>query len=146
MMTIMFRLIGALGAVMVTTAAVPTCSKDSSASASTQSAANATVAPNSATTAGPGLPAEFPLAPGLSACKAVVTGPEIICDWHGVDGHAIYTFYHDALPKAGYSLLPGAQEATTPSYLAAIGFTKGDLKGSLVVSGTNLTIQIIRGQ
>ena len=107
MMISIFRLIGALGAVMVTTAAVPMCNSDSSASASTQSAANTTSAapsaPTVATTAGPGLPADFPLAPGLSACKpTVVRGEMIFCEWHGVDGHAIYTFYQEALPKAGY--------------------------------------------
>lgn len=102
MMISIFRLIGALGAVMVTTAAVPMCNSDS-ASASTQSAANTTSAttsaPTLATTAGPGLPADFPLAPGLSACKPIVVGGETVCEWHGVDGHAIYTFYHDALPE-----------------------------------------------
>jgi hypothetical protein len=143
MMISIIRLIGALGAVMVTTAAVPMCSKDSSGSASTQSAANVTVATNSAATAGPGLPADFPLAPGLSACKAIVVGGEIICEWHGVDGHAIYTFYHEALPKAGYTLLNGAMEVTTPHYQSAMGFTKGSAKGAVSITGGDLTIQYL---
>lgn len=147
MMISIFRLIGALGAVMVTTAAVPMCNSDSSASASTQSAANATSAapsaPTVAATAGGGLPADFPLAPGLSACKPTVVGGEIICEWHGVDGHAIYTFYHEALPRAGYTLLHGAQEVTTPHYLGAMGFTKGSAKGAVSIAGSDLTIQYL---
>lgn len=146
MMISIFRLIGALGAVMVTTAAVPMCNSDS-ASASTQSAANTTSAttsaPTLATTAGPGLPADFPLAPGLSACKPIVVGGETVCEWHRVDGHAIYTFYHDALPKAGYTLLPGAMEVTTPHYQSAIGFKKGSAKGAVAIVGGDLTIQYL---
>ena len=145
MMISIFRLIGALGAVIVTTAAVPMCSKDSSASASTQSAANATLARNTAATAGPGLPADFPLAPGLSACKPQVVGGEVLCDWHGVDGHAVYTFYHEALPKAGYTLLPGALEGdvSKPSYRGIMGFTKGAAKGAVSIMGGDVTIQYL---
>ena len=145
MMISIFRLIGALGAVIVTTAAVPMCSKDSSASASTQGAANATVATNSAATAGPGLPADFPLAPGLSACKPQVVAGEVICDWHGVDGHAVYTFYHEALPKAGYTLLPGAIEGdvSKPSYRGVMGFKKGSAQGAVSITGGDVTIQIL---
>jgi len=137
--------IGAVSLVMVTTAAVPMCSNDSSASASTQSAANATVATISATSAGPGLPADFPLAPGLSPCNPVVASGEIICEWHGVDGHAIYTFYHEALPKAGYTLLPGALEGdvSKPSYRGAMGFKKGSAQGAVSIVGGDLTIQYL---
>jgi hypothetical protein len=135
--------IGAVSLVMVTTAAVPMCSKDSGASGSTQSAARATVATISATTSGSGLPADFPMAPGLSACKAIVSGGETICEWHGVDGHAIYTFYHEALPKAGYTLLDGAQEVTTPNYMGAMGFKKGSAKGAVSITGGDLTIQYL---
>lgn len=149
MMISIFPLIGALGAVMVTTAAVPMCSKDGSAAASTQSAANATSAatsaPTVATTAGPGLPADFPLAPGLSACKPLVSGGEIICEWHGVDGHAVYTFYHEALPKAGYALLPGAMEGdvSKPSYRGAMGFKKGSAQGAVSIVRGDVTIQYL---
>jgi hypothetical protein len=135
-------IIGALSLVMVTTAAAPMCSKDDGAPAESQIAAS-TTAPS---TAGPGLPADFPLAPGLSACKPIVEGPEIICEWHGIDGHAVYTFYHEALPKAGYTLIPGAAEVTTPGYLGVMGFTKGTSKGAVTVHGDDLTIQIITGQ
>ncbi len=111
------RLIGALGAVMVTTAAA---------------------------TASPGLPADFPLAPGLSACKPVVSGGEIICDWHGVDGHAVYTFYHAALPKAGYTLLGALEgDVAKPSYRGVLGFKKGRAQGAVSIAGSNLSIQYL---
>lgn len=113
------RIIALLGAVMVTTAA-----------------------PTTATT-GPGLPADFPLAPALSACHPIVQGPEVICEWSGVDGHAVYTFYHAALPKAGYTLLPGAGEQVTPREMGALGFKKGSVSGALTVRGTAVTIQVI---
>lgn len=139
--------IGAVSLALATAAARPTCSKDSSASASTNSAANATATSTSASgpaaTAGPGLPADFPLASGLSACKPIVVGGQIICQWHGVDGHTIYTFYHEALPKAGYTLLPGAQEVTTPHYMGAIGFKKGSAQGAVSIAGGDLTIQYL---
>ena len=141
----MIRLIGALGAVMVTTAAM--CNSGGSASASTNGATNATsTAPSAATvaaTAGPGLPSDFPIAPGLGPCKPVDAGGEIVCEWHNVDGHAIYTFYHDALPKAGYTLLPGAQEVTTPHYMGAMGFKKGSAKGAVTIASGDLTIQYL---
>ena len=140
MTTSILRTIAILGAVLVTTAAM--CNKDSGTSAPVSDASAA--AP--AASAGPGLPADFPLAPGLSACKPIVTGPEVICEWHGVDQHAMYTLYHDALPKAGYTLLPGASEATTPFYLGAIGFKKGRVQGAVTVHGGDLTIQVISGQ
>ncbi len=113
------RVIALLGAVMVTTASATTA------------------------TGGPGLPSDFPLAPGLSACHPTVQGPEVICEWSGVDGHAVYTFYHDALPKAGYTLLPGAGEQTTPSEMGALGFKKGSVSGALTVRRTTVTIQVI---
>lgn len=99
-----------------------------------------------ATTAGPGLPADFPLMKGLAACKPLVTGPEITCEWHGVDGHAVYTFYHDALPKAGYTLLPGADEVRSPHEFGAIGFKKGDVQGAVTVTGTDVQIQVLTGR
>ncbi|HKV50295.1 MAG TPA: hypothetical protein VJO52_03765 [Gemmatimonadaceae bacterium] len=96
-----------------------------------------------AMTAGPGLPADFPLAPGLSACHPTVMGPEVICEWKGVDGHAVYTFYHEALPKAGYTLLAGAGEQSSPREMGALGFKKGSVSGALTVRGTTVTIQVI---
>ena len=92
-------------------------------------------------TVGPGLPADFPLAPHLAACKPMVLGPEVICQWHDTDGHAVFTFYMRALPKAGYTILDGAQETTSPNELGAIGFTKGDVKGAVSITGTDVTIQ-----
>ncbi|MEP6494822.1 MAG: hypothetical protein ABJF01_19200 [bacterium] len=142
------RLIGALGAVMMTTAAVPMCSKDLNAAASTKSDANATSDAISAQTvaapAGPGLPADFPLVPGLSPCKPLVSGGEVICDWKGVDGHAVYTFYHEALPKAGYTLLGALEgDVSKPSYRGVMGFKKGSAQGAVSIAGSNLTIQYL---
>ncbi|HEY4322043.1 MAG TPA: hypothetical protein VGM77_12815 [Gemmatimonadales bacterium] len=92
----------------------------------------------------PNLPADFPLAPGLKACKPNPgTGPETLCEWHNVNGHAIYLFYKTALPKAGYTILKGANEVTTPHEMAGIGFKKGNIEGAVSVSGTDLTIQAI---
>lgn len=142
-------IIHALGAVtllVATTAAAPTCGKDGDASASTQNVASASAAPAAASSAASGLPADFPLAPGLSPCRPIVTGPETICDWHHVDGHAIYTFYHEALPKAGYTLREGAGEVSTPHYLGIIGFEKGKLKGAVTIPNTDLTIQVVTVQ
>jgi hypothetical protein len=134
------RALATVGAVLVTTAAM--CNKDSGASAAP--AGDASVAA-SVTSAGPGLPSDFPLAPGLSACAPIVTGPEVICDWHNVDGHAIYTFYHEALPKAGYTLNAG-QETLTPHYRGLLYFTKGKVKGAATILSTDLTIQTFTGQ
>ena len=94
-------------------------------------------------TAGPALPTGFPMAPGLTACKPIGRGPETICEWHHIDGPKMYKFYHDALPKAGYTLLPGANEVTKPNYLGAMGFKKGKTHGAVTIQGTDLTIQVI---
>jgi hypothetical protein len=98
------------------------------------------------TIARPGLPADFPLMKGLAACKPLVTGPEVTCEWHGVNGHAVYTFYHAALPKAGYTLLPGADEILSPREFGAIGFKKGDVQGAVTVTGGDVQIQVITGR
>jgi hypothetical protein len=135
------HVIFALSLVIPATAAMPTGNTDDGAPAESQNAPS-TAGPE---TAGPGLPADFPLAPGLSACQPIVISTEIICEWHGVDGHAIYAFYHEALPKAGYTLLPGASEAPQPSYRGAMGFKKGPSQGAVSITGDDLTIQIITG-
>jgi hypothetical protein len=135
------RIVGALGAFIVLTAAM--CNKDAGAAAAPRSASAPAFA--AATASGPGLPSDFPLAPGLSPCTPIVTGPEVICDWHNVDGHAIFTFYHEALPKAGYTLRDGAGEVFTPHYLGLIAFTKGDVKGAITIPNTDLTIQVVTG-
>ena len=98
-----------------------------------------------ATPASAGLPADFPVPPGLSPCKPLVMGREVICEWHNVERHAIYAFYLAALPKAGYTLLPGAGEVNqAPYYLAEIGFTKGKTKGALRIdSAKDLKVQIL---
>jgi|HubBroStandDraft_2_1064218.scaffolds.fasta_scaffold15815_3 hypothetical protein len=95
---------------------------------------------------GPGLPGDFPLAPGLQPCVPQVVGPEVICDWHHIDGHAVYTFYSTALVKAGYTIVPGAGEATSPREFGAIGFKKTGIQGAVTVVGTDLTIQVFYGQ
>jgi hypothetical protein len=98
-----------------------------------------------ASAGGTGLPADFPVPPGLSPCKPQVVGGEVICEWHNVDQHATYAFYLAALPKAGYTLLPGAREANGASYyLAAIGFKKGKTQGALTInSAKDLTVQVL---
>ena len=95
---------------------------------------------------GPGLPADFPLAPSLPACKPIVSGPEVICDFEKVDGHAVFTFYMQALPKAGYTILDGSAEQSTPKELGAIGFKKGDVQGAITITGSNVSIQVLYGQ
>lgn len=135
--------IGAVCLALATTTAGPSCSKDTRDAASMSGAVSANSASLSAPTAGPGLPADFPIAPGLSPCKPVDASGEIICEWHNVNGHAIYTFYHDALPKAGYTILPGAQEVTASHYMGAIGFKKGSAKGAVSIAGGDLTIQYL---
>ena len=94
-----------------------------------------------------GLPSDFPLPPGLSPCKPVIISKEVICEWHNVDQHATYAFYLAALPKAGYTLLPGAQETNTPTfYLAAMGFKKGSAQGAVTINGgKDLTVQVLLG-
>jgi hypothetical protein len=98
-----------------------------------------------ATAGATGLPTDFPVPPGLSACKPLVVGGEVICEWHNVDQHATYAFYLAALPKAGYTLLPGAGEANEAThYFAAIGFTKGKIQGALTInSAKDLTVQLL---
>jgi hypothetical protein len=98
-----------------------------------------------ATAGGAALPADFPAPPGLSPCKPLVVGGEVICEWHNVDQHAMYAFYLAALPKAGYTLLPGAQEANEATYyLAAIGFKKGKTTGALTINNArDLTVQVL---
>jgi hypothetical protein len=135
-----FQIFFAISVMMVTTTAVPTCSTPDRATPESRAATSPATS-----TVGPGLPADFPLAPGLSACKPIVTGPEIICDWHGVDGHAVYTFYHEALPTAGYALIPGSSEVLTPHYLGVMGFKKGDSQGAVSITNGDLSIQIITG-
>jgi len=97
-------------------------------------------------TVGPGLPADFPLAPNLAACKPVVVSAEVICDWHNADGHAVFTFYMQALPKAGYTILPGAQEITSPNEQGVIGFKKAGVKGAVTVTGGDVSIQVLYPQ
>ncbi len=143
---------GAVGLILVTTAALPKSSKDNSAAAPTYSAPNAaSVAPSTSTVAvssGPGLPADFPLPPGLSPCKPLDASGEIICEWHNVDGHAIYKFYLEALPKAGYTILPGAPKMPPPDYHGplGLGFKKGTAQGAVTIAGGDLTIQYLPHQ
>ncbi|MEP6573794.1 MAG: hypothetical protein ABJD11_13910 [Gemmatimonadota bacterium] len=112
--------------------------------ASTTGLATAFALAITALSASPGLPADFPLAPGLSACKPRVVGGEVICDWHGVDGHAVYTFYHEALPKAGYTLLGALEgDVSKPSYRGVMGFKKGSAQGAVSIAGSDLTIQYL---
>lgn len=127
----------------VIAAAVVTLIAGTKASSAATSAAPAST--HGVSPAGPGRPADFPIAPGLSKCQPIVTGPEVICEWHGADGHAVYEFYHAALPKAGYILLPGAAETTSPKYLGALGFSKGDVKGAVTIQGGDVTVQVIYG-
>jgi hypothetical protein len=61
-----------------------------------------------------------------------------------VDGHAIYTFYRAALPKAGYAVNDSSGEVFTPHYLAIMSFKKGDLQGAITIPGTDLTIQVVK--
>lgn len=111
------------------------------APASPQSVATGSSAATRTLVKGSGFPADFPSAPGLSACEPLVEGRYTFCIWHGVDGHAVYTFYRQALLKAGYTILPGGGEESKPSYIAALLFSKGTFKGALRVIDTDLTIQ-----
>jgi len=97
-------------------------------------------------TAGPGLPTDFPLAPKLAACTPRVIAQEVICDWHNVDGHAVFTFYMQALPKAGYTILKGAGEIPSQSEQAVIRFKKGGVQGAISIIGADLTIQVLYPQ
>jgi hypothetical protein len=123
------RIVSALGALLVTGVSI------FSPSAFAQAAGGA------------GLPNDFPVPPGLSPCKPLVVSREVICEWHNVDQHAMYAFFLAALPKAGYTLLPGAQEAKTPTfYMAAIGFKKGNAQGAVSINGAkDLTVQVLLG-
>ena len=137
------QIIGALTIAMATTAALPTCSKDDSATAESPSATSTAAL----VTTGPGLPADFPLPPGLSPCKPLVASGEIICEWHGQDGRAIYKFYLAALPKAGYTLIR-AKEEPPPDYngVLGLGFKKGKAQGAVTIARGDLTIQYLPGQ
>lgn len=137
------RFIGALGVVTVTTGAVPNyCSDNGASSASRSSSAPAPVSA-AAATAGPGLPADFPLAPGLSACLPLMVNHEVICDWHGVDTRAVYDFYHDALPKAGYILDGGKMDRSAPHEPGQLSFKKGNVTGAVLVIDSDLKIEVI---
>lgn len=92
---------------------------------------------------GPGLPADFPLAPGLKACNPISADKEVLCVWHKVDTHAAYLSYATALPKAGYPILKGAGEVRSPREMGGMGFSKGTLQGAVSVAGSDLTIQVI---
>jgi hypothetical protein len=139
----LLRIAGAVGAVIVMTAAM--CNKDGGDAA--KPPADVSVA-SAVTSSGSGLPADFPLDPALSPCKPVIAGPEVICDWHGVDGHQVYAFYIEALPKAGYGLIPGSIEGNVgkPSYRGAIRFKKGSVLGAVNISGGYVSIQLFTGQ
>lgn len=92
----------------------------------------------------PNLPAGFPLAPGLTPCKpSPAGGKSTLCEWHNVNAHAVYLFYMTALPKAGYTILKGSYEVTSPHETGEIGFTKGTLEGGLSVINTDIRIQVI---
>lgn len=136
------RIIGALGVITVTTAAVPTCS-DTGASSAAQNASAPAPVSAAVATAGSGLPADFPLAPGLSACRPIVVNHESICDWHGVDTPAVYDFYHDALPKAGYALVGGTMDRSAPHKPGQISFKKGNVTGAVLVVDSDLKIEVI---
>jgi hypothetical protein len=139
--------IGAASLIVVTSAAAPMCNGDSSGSASAPSAAGSTTA-SSAASSGSGLPADIPVDPALSACRPVIAGPVVSCEWHDVDGHQAYTFYHEALPKAGYVVDPGSLEGNigTPSYRGEILFKKGSVKGAVTISGGYVSLHVITGQ
>ena len=144
--------IGAAAFALVTTAAVPMCNDASGQAASTNSAQSPTAAAPStstvAATSGPGLPADFPLPPGLSPCKPLDASGEIICEWHNVDGNAIYKFYLGALPKAGYTLLPGSLKELPPNYhgFLSLGFKKGSAEGAVTIVSGKLSIQYLPHQ
>ena len=138
------RIIGALGVVTVTAGAAPTQCGDNSSSSASARASVSTPVLEAAATAGPGLPADFPLAPGLSACHPIVIKHEVICDWHGVDTRAVYDFYHDALPKAGYTLETGGRmERSAPHMPGQLPFKKGKVTGAVLVIDSDLKIEVI---
>lgn len=98
-------------------------------------------------TGGLNLPDDFPVPAGLGKCKPLVISREVICQWHNVDQHATYVFYLAALPKAGYILLPGAQETRTPTfYMAGMGFKKGTVQGAVTIDrDRDLKVQVLHG-
>lgn len=141
-MTLSFsRILGALGVVTVATTAVPNSCSDNSASSASRSAS--APAPASAARGGPGLPRDFPLAPGVSACAPLVINHEVICDWHGVDTRAVYDFYQDALPKAGYTLSGNNMFHSAPHASGQLSFKKGDVTGAILVLDSDLKIEVI---
>jgi hypothetical protein len=82
----------------------------------------------------------------LKPCKPLVASGEIICDWHGVaDGAAIYKFFLKALPKAGYTLLPGTLKEVPPNYhgYLGLGFKKGTAQGAVTIASGDLSIQYL---
>ncbi|HEY2898378.1 MAG TPA: hypothetical protein VGJ12_14655, partial [Gemmatimonadaceae bacterium] len=108
--------------------------------------ASASLSNSVAATGGPGLPADFPLAPGVGACHPIVIKHEVICDWHGVDTRAVYAFYHDALPKAGYTLDGGARDTmdlSAPHEPGQLSFKKGKVTGAILVIDSDLKIEVI---
>ena len=141
MPTSILHIIGGLSVAMATTATIPNCSTNDSPPAASQNAIS-TAAP---ATSGPGLPADFPLPPGLSPCKPLVASGEIICEWRGVDENATYKFYLEALPKAGYTLLPGTLKVLPPDYhgYLALGFKKGSAQGAVTLVSGKLSIQYL---
>lgn len=140
------RVIGALCVVTVTTAAVPNSCNDKGGSSAARSATDPAPISAAAAPARPGLPADFPLAPGLSACHPIVIKHEVICDWQGVDTRAVYDFYHDALPKAGYALDGGARDRmdlSAPNHPGQLSFKKGNVTGAVLVIDSDVKIEVI---
>jgi hypothetical protein len=135
------QIIGVLSLAMATSAAIPMRGTNDRPPAASQSAISAAAQ----AVAGPALPADFPLPPGLSPCKPLVASGEIICDWHRVpDALAIYKFYLKALPKAGYTVIPGLRELP-PDYHGplGLGFRKGAARGAVTIASGDLSIQYI---
>ncbi|HWT44333.1 MAG TPA: hypothetical protein VN085_00150 [Vicinamibacterales bacterium] len=151
MPTSILHIIGALSVAMATTPAIPTCS----ANPRQPAAPHNTISTAALATAGPGLPADFPIPPGLTPCKPLDASGEIICDWHGVaDGVAIYKWYLEALPKAAYTLLPNREslaatlKALPPDYhgFLSLGFKKGSAQGAVTIVSGKLSIQYLPHQ
>jgi hypothetical protein len=140
------RIIGTLGMATIAAGAASTHCGDNSTSSASAGASAPTPLSEATATAGLGLPADFPLAPGLSACVPIVINHEVICDWHGVDTRAVYDFYHDALPKAGYTLVGGARDMmdfSAPHKPGQLSFKKGKVTGAVLVIDNDLKIEVI---